>query len=68
MNDKKRIFILLKTLDQIRQDNEEARNGIERSIAIYRGYFVLKRYFIFCFFDAALVINHPSDFRVENLF
>ena len=25
--------MLLKILDQIRQDNEEARNGIERSIA-----------------------------------
>ena len=31
MNDKKIIFILLKILDQIRQDNEEARNGIKRS-------------------------------------
>ena len=32
MNDKKRIFILLKSLDQIRQDNEETINGIERPI------------------------------------
>ena len=34
MNDKKRISILLKILDQISQDNEEARNGIEKPIAI----------------------------------
>ena len=33
MSDKKRIFILLKILDQISQDNEEARNSIEKSIA-----------------------------------
>ena len=33
MNDKKRISILLKMLDQISQDNEEARNIIEKSIA-----------------------------------
>ena len=31
MNDKKIILILLKILDQIRQDNEEVRNGIKRS-------------------------------------
>ena len=30
MNDKKGVIMLLKILDQIRQDNEEARNGIER--------------------------------------
>ena len=33
MNDKKRILILLKILDQIQQDIENARNGIEKSIA-----------------------------------
>ena len=32
MNDKRRIVILLKILDQIQQDNEDARNGIEKSI------------------------------------
>ena len=32
MNDKKRIFILLKSLDKIRQDNEETINGTERPI------------------------------------
>ena len=34
MNNKKRISILLNILDQISQDNEEARNGIEKSIEI----------------------------------
>ena len=33
MNDKRKILILLKMLDQIQQDNEDARNGIEKSIA-----------------------------------
>ena len=33
MNDKKRILILLKILDQIQQDNEQASNGIEKSIS-----------------------------------
>ena len=32
MNDKRRILILLKILDQIQQDNQDARNGIEKSI------------------------------------
>ena len=32
MCDKKVIFILLKILNQIRQENEETMNGIERSI------------------------------------
>ena len=37
MNDKKRILILLKFLDQIKQDNEEASSGIERSVpTIYK--------------------------------
>ena len=33
MNDKKRILLFLKILDQIQQDNEDARNSIEKSIA-----------------------------------
>ena len=31
MNDEKRIFILLKILDQILRDNEDARNDMEKS-------------------------------------
>ena len=33
MNNKRRILILLKVLDQIQQDNKDARNRIEKSIA-----------------------------------
>ena len=33
MNDKRIILILLKILDQILQDNQDARNGIEKSVA-----------------------------------
>ena len=32
MSDKRRNLILLKILDQIQQDNEDARDGIEKSI------------------------------------
>ena len=33
MNDEKRTLILLRILDQIQQFNEDARDGIEKSIA-----------------------------------
>ena len=33
MNDKKRIVVILKIIDQIQQDNEDVRNGIEKSIS-----------------------------------
>ena len=33
MNDKGKTLILLRILDQIQQDNEDATNGIEKSIA-----------------------------------
>ena len=37
MNDKKIILILSKILDQVQQDNGDARNGIEKSTtAIYK--------------------------------
>ena len=70
MNGKKRILILLKFLDQIKQDNEEASSGIERSVSQFakKRVFLLNMYFIFCFFDAAVVTNHPLAFRVKNLF
>ena len=32
MDDQKRILILLKILDQIQQDNQDAKNCIEKSI------------------------------------
>ena len=33
MNDKRRILILIRILDQIQEGNEDVRNGIEKSIA-----------------------------------
>ena len=36
MNDKRRILILLKILDQIQQDNQDARNAIEKPITTTR--------------------------------
>ena len=70
MNDKKRILILLKILDQIKQDNEEASSGIERSISTIckEGISFAQVFYVFFFFDAALVINQSLAFRVENLF
>ena len=32
MNDNGRNFIILKILDQIQQDNEDARDGIDKSV------------------------------------
>ena len=54
MNDKKRILILLKTLDQIQQDNEDARNGIEKSITVIckEEGISLEQVFYILFFDA----------------
>ena len=68
---KKRILILLKILDQIKQDNEEAVSGIERFISTIckeEGISFEQVFYVLFFFDAALVINHPLAFRVENLF
>ena len=62
MNDKKRILIISKILDQIPQDNEDARNDIEKSIATIckeEGISFEQEFYIL-FFDA-------SAFRVEKL-
>ena len=71
MNDKKRILILLKILDQTQNDNEDARNCTEKSITTIckEEGFLLNRYSIFCFLMLYLLtIKHPSAFRVENSF
>ena len=72
MNDKRRILILLKILDQIQQDNEDARNGIEKSIATIckeEGIsFEQVFYILFFLMLYILVINYPSAFREENSF
>ena len=63
MNDKKRILVLLKILDQIQQDNEDARNGIEKSISTIckEEGISFEQVFYILLFDA-------SAFRVEHLF
>ena len=65
VNNRTRIMILLKILDQILQDNEDARNRIEKSISMIckEEYISFEQvfYVFFFFFDA-------STFRVENLF
>ena len=70
MNDKKRILILLKILDQIQQDNEEASSDIEKSISIIckeEGISFEQVFYVYIYiFDAAK--NHLLAFRVENLF
>ena len=75
MNDKIRILILLKLLDQIQQDNENARNGIEKSISIickeegisFEQIFYILLLFLMLYL-LVINLNHPSAFRVENLF
>ena len=58
MNDKKRILILLKIIDHIQQDNENARNvgksiaGICKEEDIY-----FERVFYILFFDASFISN-----------
>ena len=65
INDKKRILVLLKILDKIQQDNEDARNGIEKSISTIckEEGISFEQVFYVLFFDA-----HLSAFRVESLF
>ena len=53
MNDKKRILILLKILDQIQQDNQDAKNCTEKSVTkicreegIYRTGILYFAYFV----------------------
>ena len=62
MNDKRRILILLRILDQIQKDNEDARNGIEKSIATIckeEGISSWQVYYIL-FFDAVFISNKSS--------
>ena len=63
MNGKKRILVLLKILHQIQQDNEDAQNGIEKSISSIckEEGISFEQLFYILFFDALA-------FRVENLF
>ena len=59
MNDKRRILILLKILDQIQQDNEDATNGIEKSIATIckEEGISFEQVFYILFFDAVFTFS-----------
>ena len=59
MNDKRRILILLKILDQIEQDSKDARIGIEKSIATIckEEGISFEQVFYILFFDAAFAFR-----------
>ena len=62
MNDKKRILILLKILDQIQNDNEDARNCTEKSITTIckeEGIY-FEQVFYILFFDTVFIKNKSS--------
>ena len=63
MNDKKRILILLKILDKIQEDSEDAKKKIEKYITAMRKEEAIsfEQVFYVLFFDALA-------FRVQNLF
>ena len=72
MNDKI-ILILLKILGQIHQDNPDARNGIEKSIATVwkeedvsfeQVFYILSFLYIYIY----ILLYLPEAFRVENSF
>ena len=77
MNDKRKNLILLRILDQIQQDNTDARNGINKSgatICNEEGIF-FEQVFYILFSDAVFISNKSSFslyfdqlFRVENSF
>ena len=63
VNDKKRILMLLKILDQIQQDNENARNGIEKSItAICKVQGISFEQVFYVLFSDAVFIGNKSSF------
>ena len=71
MNDKKKILILLKILDQIQQYSEDARNGIKKSMATickeegfsFEQSSILYIYiYIYIFFFDAVFISNKSSF------
>ena len=62
MNDKKRILILLKILDQIQQDNKDARNRIKKSITTIckEEGTSFEQVFYILVFDAVFISNKTS--------
>ena len=62
MNDKKRILILLKILDQIQRDNKDARNRIKKSITTIckEEGTSFEQVFYILVFDAVFISNKAS--------
>ena len=59
MNDKRMNFILLITFHQIQQDSEDARDGIDKSVAKIskEGGISVEEVFCILFFDAVFTSN-----------
>ena len=59
MNDKRRNFILLKILDQIQQGNENAKDGIDKSVAkmCNEEGISFEQVLYILFFDSAFISN-----------
>ena len=69
MNDKKRILILLKILDQIQQDSQDAKNCIEKSITtICTEEGISFEQVFYIFYILFLLLYLPWAFRAENSF
>ena len=68
--------LCLKILDQIQQDNEDARNCTEKSITeickeegiSFEQVFYALFFFFFFMMLYLLITNHPSAFRAESSF
>ena len=62
MSDKRKNFVLLRTLDQIQQDNEDARDSINKSLAAICNEEGISFEQVFCilFFDVVFISNKSS--------
>ena len=69
MNNKRRNLILLRILDQIQQDNKDARDSIEKSIATIcdEEGISFEQVFYILFFDAVFISNKSSfSFKIRE--
>ena len=62
MNNKRKNFILLRILDNIQQDNEDARDSIDKSTATISNEegISIEQVFYILFFDAVFISNKSS--------
>ena len=69
MNDKRRNLILVRILDQIQQDNEDARDSTEKFIATTcnKEGISFEQVFYILFFDAVFISNKSSfSFKIRE--